>query len=125
MNAPSLEARYAAVLLDGVVCLPAIHRQPAATDSFVPCGFGHLAILRRCYNGFSAWMRPDELMMSDMPWAVAWYGDRQCAWLTVNSGYEFTQLCYYTKRVNALYISTPLTLDSALMKANVYLGAAR
>ena len=28
-------------------------------------------------------MQPDELMMSDIPWAVAWYGDRPCAWLTL------------------------------------------
>jgi hypothetical protein len=26
---------------------------------------------------------PDELMMSDIPWAVAWYGGRPCAWLTL------------------------------------------
>ena len=24
-------------------------------------------------------MHPDELMMSDIPWAVAWYGERPCA----------------------------------------------
>jgi hypothetical protein len=28
-------------------------------------------------------MQPDELMMGDVPWAVAWYGDRPCAWLTL------------------------------------------
>jgi hypothetical protein len=28
-------------------------------------------------------MQPDELMMSDIPWAVAWYGNRPCAWLTL------------------------------------------
>jgi hypothetical protein len=27
----------------------------------------------------------DELMMSDMPWAVAWYGNRQCIWATLNA----------------------------------------
>ena len=27
----------------------------------------------------AGWMKPDELMMSDVPWAVAWYGNRQCA----------------------------------------------
>jgi hypothetical protein len=68
----------------------------------------------------SGWMQPSELMMSDMPWAVAWYGDRQCTWTTVNSGYEFTELNYYTKRVNALYL-TPLTLDSQLL-SECYLG---
>ncbi|HXR07824.1 MAG TPA: glycosyltransferase family 39 protein [Candidatus Acidoferrum sp.] len=34
----------------------------------------------------SAMMQPDELMMSDIPWAVAWYGDRPCAWLTLGVG---------------------------------------
>ena len=30
-------------------------------------------------------MKEDELMMSDVPWAVAWYGNRQCVWLTLNA----------------------------------------
>lgn len=33
----------------------------------------------------SRWMTPDELMMSDMPWAVAWYGDRKCLWATLDA----------------------------------------
>jgi hypothetical protein len=28
------------------------------------------------------WIEPGELLMSDIPWAVAWYGDRSCLWLT-------------------------------------------
>ena len=34
----------------------------------------------------AGWMQPDELMMSDMPWAVAWYAGREpCVWiLTLN-----------------------------------------
>jgi len=31
-------------------------------------------------------MGRDELMMSDIPWAVAWYGARPCAWLTLGVG---------------------------------------
>jgi 4-amino-4-deoxy-L-arabinose transferase-like glycosyltransferase len=31
------------------------------------------------------WMGPNELMMSDMPWAVAWYGDRKCLWATLDA----------------------------------------
>ncbi len=117
MNAPSLEARYAVVLLMGLVCCqPFIASLLPPTVSPVAFPPYNPPEIQR----ISAWMRPDELMMSDMPWAVAWYGDRQCAWLTVNSGYEFTQLCYYIKRVNALYL-TPLTLDSALM-SECYLG---
>jgi hypothetical protein len=53
----------------------------------------------------SGWMRPDELMMSDIPWAVAWYGHRQCSWTTTNSKYEFFQLNDYIKPVRGLYLS--------------------
>ena len=56
----------------------------------------------------SAWMKPDELMMSDIPWAVAWYGDRQCAWITINSQEQFFKFNDYVKTVKALY----LTLDT-------------
>lgn len=30
-------------------------------------------------------LNKDELMMSDVPWAVAWYGDREAVWLTLNA----------------------------------------
>ncbi len=61
----------------------------------------------------SGWMRADELMMSDVPWALAWYGDRQCTWTTINSQYEFFQLNDYLKPVRALYL-TLNTLDAKL-----------
>ena len=35
------------------------------------------------------WMKPDELMMSDVPWAVAWYGNRPSVWLTLNTQDRF------------------------------------
>ena len=62
---------------------------------------------------FSGWMRPDELVMSDIPWAVAWYGDRQCTWTTINSQYEFFQFNDFVKPVRALYL-TLNTLDAKL-----------
>jgi hypothetical protein len=37
-------------------------------------------------------MRPGELMMSDIPWAVAWYGERPCAWLTLDDAGTFQQM---------------------------------
>ena len=58
-------------------------------------------------------MRPDELMMSDIPWAVAWYGDHQCVWTTANSQYEFFQFNDYVKDVRGLYL-TLNTLDQKL-----------
>lgn len=58
----------------------------------------------------SNWMKPDELMMSDVPWAVAWYGDRQCVWLTRDAQSDFFAINDYLKPVQALYL-TPLTMD--------------
>ncbi len=36
-------------------------------------------------------MRPDEFMISDVPGAVAWYGDRTCGWLPLDDDHEFYQ----------------------------------
>ena len=56
--------------------------------------------------------------MSDMPWAVAWYGNRQCAWLTKDCNLEFMQLNDYHKPVQAIFI-TPLTMDSRFLSQMV------
>ena len=49
-------------------------------------------------------------MMSDVPWAVAWYGQHQCVWLTLNAQDEFFAINDYLKPVQALYL-TPETMD--------------
>jgi hypothetical protein len=54
-------------------------------------------------------MNRDELMMSDIPWAVAWYGDRPCAWLTLNDTGGFAELDKL-ESVHAIYL-TQLTTD--------------
>lgn len=54
------------------------------------------------------WMKPNELMMSDIPWAVAWYGDRQCAWVTPNDDEQFYKL-HDVKKVQALYLTQRTT----------------
>ncbi len=54
----------------------------------------------------SRYLDPDELWMSDVPWAVAWYGERQCVWLTLNAGADFFEVNDFHKTVNGLYIST-------------------
>ncbi|HZL13737.1 MAG TPA: glycosyltransferase family 39 protein [Verrucomicrobiae bacterium] len=59
----------------------------------------------------AGWMGKDELMMSGVPWAVAWYGDRQCAWLTLNAQSDFFAINDYLKPVQALYL-TPETMDA-------------
>lgn len=57
----------------------------------------------------AGWMQPQELMMSDIPWAVAWYGDRQCIWLTLDAQDDFHAI-NAVKPVQALYLS-PQTMD--------------
>lgn len=54
------------------------------------------------------WMAPSELMMSDIPWAVAWYGDRECAWVTPNDDEQFYKL-NGVKKVQALYLTQRTT----------------
>ena len=60
------------------------------------------------------WMKPGELMMSDVPWAVAWYGDRQCVWLTLNTADDFYAVNDFLKPVQGLYL-TAETLDVKLL----------
>jgi len=110
MNVPTLQVRYAVVTLIVVLsCEPFILTllppkvSPSAYPPYYPPEIQKL----------SSWMQPDELMMSDIPWAVAWYGQRQCTWTTINSQYEFFQLYDYVKHVDALYL-TLNTLDAKL-----------
>ena len=61
-------------------------------------------------------MKEKELMMSDMPWAIAWYGQRQCCWLTVNPHSEFFKINDELKPVQGLYL-TALTMDQKFLTA--------
>jgi hypothetical protein len=56
------------------------------------------------------WFSEKELMMSDMPWAVAWYGRRSCVWYTLNPKEDFFKINDFQKPIKALYL-TQLTLD--------------
>lgn len=60
------------------------------------------------------YLRPDEMMISDIPWAVAWYGNRQCLWLTRNPEGQFYQVHDYIKPIRCLYL-TPETTDSRIL----------
>lgn len=61
----------------------------------------------------AGYMGTNELMMSDIPWAVAWYGDRQCAWLTLNVQPDFFAL-NNQKPVQALYLSQKTLANHSL-----------
>ena len=63
------------------------------------------------------WMKESELVMSDIPWAVGWYGGRQCVWLTLDADKDFYTVHDTVKPVQALYLTpkTLKTVDTAAM----------
>jgi hypothetical protein len=62
------------------------------------------------------WMKPDELIMSDVPWAVAWYADRQAVWLTMDVKKDFYEINDFIKPIKALYL-TPVTTDARFVSS--------
>jgi hypothetical protein len=66
----------------------------------------------------SHWLQPEELMMSDMPWAVAWYGDRQCVWTTLDVGTnlrdDFYRINDEMKAIKGLHL-THITTNSRFL----------
>lgn len=112
---PAPAARVAVMVVFLVICsMPLIFRFlpprviPVAYPPYYPPAIQEV----------SSWMKEEELMMSDMPWAVAWYGGRQCAWTTMDYGNatpsDFFQINDFHKPVQALYL-TPLTMDSRFL----------
>ena len=106
MTLPLPQLRYAVVTgFVGLSCLPLFFTlwssaRPVVYPPYYPPEIQQTA----------NWMKPNELMMSDVPWAVAWYGDRQCIWLTLDAQTDFFAINDYIKPVQALYL-TPLTMD--------------
>ena len=52
--------------------------------------------------------------MSDMPWAVAYYGRRQCLWATLNWKKDFVEITDWIRPIKGIYL-TPLTTDTAFL----------
>ncbi|MDB6111039.1 MAG: hypothetical protein JWR69_2789 [Pedosphaera sp.] len=111
MKLPLKELRYLVIGVFGfVACLPMllIFLSPRPNVVAYPPYFPPII------QETAGWMKPDELMMSDIPWAVAWYGQRQCVWLTLNAQEDFYNIHDYQKPVNAVYL-TPETMDKRLL----------
>ncbi len=111
MNLPSLMLRYPIVAgFAGLSCLPLIlalwssRVNPVVYPPYFPPDIQQTA----------GWMKENELMMSDAPWAVAWYGRRQCVWLTMNAEDGFYAINDYMKPVQALYL-TPEMMDGRFL----------
>jgi hypothetical protein len=58
----------------------------------------------------AAHISPRELMVSDQPWAVAWYGDRRCVWAP-NKISELYKINDLHQHIAALLL-TPVTLNN-------------
>jgi hypothetical protein len=56
------------------------------------------------------WMKPPEIIASDMPWAVSWYADRRSIWLPENPRIfsDFNDYNTFGAPVNGLYL-TPIS----------------
>ena len=97
---------YVSLLVALLACLPLIFRilpprtSPVAYPPYSP------PLIQRVGN----WFEDDELMMSDMPWAVGWYADKKCLWLTKNLDPDFFTINDRYKPINGLYL-TPITTD--------------
>ena len=114
---PFVSWRFGVIgLFCGVGCLPMIfallgpRAAPVAYPPYFP------PIIQQS----SRWLKEKELVMSDIPWAVAWYGQRQCVWLTLtvqddHGGQDdFFAINDYLKPVSALYL-IPQTLNTRLL----------
>ena len=55
-------------------------------------------------------LKPENLFMSDLPWAVAWYGNQDSVWLTRNVQPDFYRINDEFRPIKALYF-TEITTD--------------
>jgi hypothetical protein len=59
------------------------------------------------------WLGEKDLLMTDIPWATAWYGGRQSVWLSLKVKNkptdrwrnDFYEIHRYVKKVHGLYLS--------------------
>ena len=118
MNLKIRELRPIIMIVFGfVMCLPMVFIfLPPKTTPLIYPPYYPPAIQQTCN-----WMKPNELMMSDIPWAMAWYGNRQCIWLTSNAESQFYAVHDFIKPIKGLYL-TPQTTDSRFLSGWVRAG---
>ncbi|MGZ5020571.1 MAG: ArnT family glycosyltransferase, partial [Chthoniobacterales bacterium] len=58
----------------------------------------------------NVWMKPNEIIASDMPWAISWYADRKSLWLpdTIHAFTEFNDYNTFGAPIDGLYL-TPIS----------------
>jgi len=113
-------------VFSAVVCLPMIlaflppRTNPIAYPPYYPPAI----------QTFAGWVKESELTMSDVPWAMAWYGQRQSVWLTLKCSPDardlgtqenFFAIHDYQKPISLLYL-TPQTMDARLLSEWIRVG---
>jgi hypothetical protein len=79
------------------------HPYPVADPPYHPLRVKHIISLP------GSTISAGDLLMSDIPWAVAWYGDRDCLWLTRSVQPDFYSLNDQFRPVRALYFTEATT----------------
>jgi len=61
----------------------------------------------------TSWLEPNEVMMSDMPWATAWYGNRISLWMPM----ELKDFYYIHDYINPIsgFLLTPVSGNEAMI----------
>lgn len=68
----------------------------------------------------ASWTEPNEILVSDMPWATAWYGDRESLWLPQDpKSLGLVSLMNWTQSSVGGLLLTPITRDLPLMSGVV------
>ncbi|MGA2280395.1 MAG: glycosyltransferase family 39 protein [Verrucomicrobiota bacterium] len=118
MKLPVLQLRYAIIAVFAALsCLPMIFTLLSSKASPVVYPPYYPPDIQQTVG----WMKENELMMSDVPWAVAWYGRHQCVWLTLNARDDFFALNDNVKTVQALYLTTE-TMDGKFISDILHSG---
>jgi hypothetical protein len=117
MTFPTLMLRYVVIALFLIIV-----SSPLIFGLLPP---GRTALAYPPYNpgvieAVSSWMKPNELVMSDMPWAVAWYGKRQSVWVTLDTQEDFYAISDSRKTVSALYLTELTTDKKTMLDANLH-----
>ena len=95
------------------------HPYPVADPPYHPARLQSLRSVPAEYG--LAGIKEDDLLMSDIPWAVAWYGNQNCVWLTRTVKPDFYTLYEQFQPVSALYfteVTTDQRYSSSVLNAN-------
>lgn len=107
---------YASLLAVLLACLPLIFRfLPPRNNSiaYPPYWPPRIQQIGNLFGPNHA-TNTNELLMSDMPWAIGWYANKKCLWLTKTIEPDFYQIHDLHKSVNGLYL-TPITTDGKFL----------